>query len=60
MERVFICIRQWWGVRFANMISFFLNISMRPDYFIFIGHLKKGEAGDPQITTDAPGAPFVL
>ena len=37
-----------WGVRFADFISFFLNIplnnlvSPRPNYVIFIGYLKNG------------------
>ena len=41
------------GVRFADFISFFLSIlwkrnnlvSLRPNYFIFIGHLKIGGVG---------------
>ena len=37
------------GVPFADVISFFLNISMRPNYFIFIGYLKKGEVGGPPL-----------
>ena len=39
------------GIRFADFISFFLNIpwkwnnlvSLRPNYFIFIGYLKTGD-----------------
>ena len=42
------------GVRFADFISFILNISrnennlvsLRPNYFIFIGYLKQ-EVGEP-------------
>ena len=30
------------GVRFADFISFFLNIPLRLNYFIFIGYLKTG------------------
>ena len=45
----FICIKVC-GVRFADFISFFLNIPWkwknlvlrRPNYFIFIGYLKTG------------------
>ena len=45
----FICMQEW-GVRFADFISFFLNIpwkwnnlvSLRPNNFIFIGYLKTG------------------
>ena len=33
------------GVRFADFISFFLNIPLRPKYFIFIGYLKMGGGG---------------
>ena len=43
------------GVRFADFISFFLNIprklnnlvSMRPSYFISIGYLKGGGSEPP-------------
>ena len=49
LERRFICIKVC-GVRFADFISFFLNIqwkwnnlvSLRPNHFIFIGYLKMG------------------
>ena len=42
---------KWMGVPFAEFISFFLNIpgklnnlvSLRPNYFIFIGYLKMGD-----------------
>ena len=35
------------GVRIADFISFFLNIpvSLRPNYFIFIGYLKTRGGG---------------
>ena len=41
------------GVRFVDFISFFVNIpwkwnnlvSLRPNYFIFIGYLKTGGGG---------------
>ena len=47
LERAFICIR---GTgRFADFISFFLNlVSLRPNYFIFIGYLKTGGGGGGQ------------
>ena len=44
LERAFICIRG--RGRFADFISFFLNlVSLRPNYFIFIGYLKTGGGG---------------
>ena len=53
LERGFICIKVCvcvWGVYFADFISFCLNIpwkwnnlvSLRPNYYIFIGYLNKG------------------
>ena len=50
LERGFICIEMW-GVGFVDFISFFLNIpwkcnnlvSVRPNYYIFIGYLKMGD-----------------
>ena len=33
------------GGRFADFISFLLNISMRPNYFILLGYLKTGGEG---------------
>ena len=46
---IHVCIKVW-GVCIADFISFFLNIpwqlnnlvSLRPNYFIFIGYLKTG------------------
>ena len=33
------------GVRFAHLILLFSNISLRPNYFNFIGYLKTGRGG---------------
>ena len=41
LERGFICIKVS-GYRFDVFFSFFLNISPRPNYFIFIGYIKTG------------------
>ena len=49
LERRFICIRVW--VFALLILSFFFNVpwkwnnlvSLRPNYFIFIGYLKRGE-----------------
>ena len=66
LDRGFICEKV--GVRFADFISYFLNIpwkrnnlvSLRPNYFIFIGYLKTGggeEGGSlepPEPSLDPP------
>ena len=34
------------GGCFVDFISFLLNISMRPNYYIFLGYLKTGRGGE--------------
>ena len=63
LERGSICVKGW-KVGFADFISFILNIpskwnnlvSMRPNYFLFIGYLKTGgrEGGPPEPPLDPP------
>ena len=61
LERGFIYIKDV-GVRFADVISFFLNIprkwnnlvSLRPNYFIFMGYLKTGRGGGFERTPVTP------
>ena len=51
------------AVCFADLISFFLSISLRPNYFIFIGYLKNWVQGggsrepplDPPLQVSDPG-----
>ena len=42
LERGFICINGGERGSLADFISFFLNIPLRPNYFIFIGYFKWG------------------
>ena len=53
LERGFICTKGWW-TRFANFISFFINISLRPNYFIFIRNIKTGGGGGSSERPEPP------
>ena len=54
------------GDRFAGFISFFLNVpkkgnnlvSLRPNYFNFIGYLKMGGGGGERGSSEPPEPPL--